>query len=320
LEDRLGGGALAVRVVPCEDAACDVVFEHQPVLSHRAAQIRALPELGGVLGGVEPEGVLPLAEEAFEQQLGVRLALEGAHVQARGGAFGEALAAAPRRHARPVQPVPARRLALLGERVEVLEQLVPVFGADRLGVELHPPQRAGGVFDAHHHPVGGPRDLAALLAERAGDGERVVAHHVEPLGDALEQALSRVAYRAEAPVHHRGGVGDGRFEHVPETLVAEAHAEHRRLAEAQDVGAHAEVVPAVGASRTGGEHDRVEVPARQRPPGDHVVVHHDRLLAGGGGEQVEDVVGVGVVVVYEQGGHRPASGPRPANPCLPREA
>ena len=93
--------------------------------------------------------------------------------------------------------------------------------------------------------------------------------------------------------------------------MAEAHAEHRDLAAAQDVRADAEVVPAFGAARARREDDRVEVPARERPPGDHVVVDHDRLLAGDGREQVEDVVGVGVVVVDQQRRHRLASSPSP---------
>ena len=105
-----------------------------------------------------------------------------------------------------------------------------VFGADRLRVKLHAPQRAARVFDAHHDAVGGPGDLAALIAERAGHRQRVVADDLEVLGDPGEQSLARVLDGGEAPVHDRRGVGDGRFEHVPEALVAEAHAEHWDLA------------------------------------------------------------------------------------------
>ncbi len=227
----------------------------------------------------------------------------------RGGAClrlaGAPLATPPGGDGGPVEAAGAGGLRSLGEAVEVLEQAVAVFGADRLGVELHPPQRAGGVFDAHYHPVGGPGDLAALLAERAGDGKRVVAHHLEVLGDTREEALSRVGDGGEAAVHDHRRVGDCRFEDVAEPLVAKADTEYGDLGEAQDVAAQTEVVPAVGTAGTGGEDDRVEVPPRERAPGDHVVLHDDRLLAGCGGEQVEDVVGVGVVVVYEQGGHRP---------------
>src|SRR5262249_2383836 len=54
-------------------------------------------------------------------------------------------------------------------------------------------------------------------------------------------------------------------------------------------------------------------PALQRPPGDGVVVDHDRLLAGDPGQQVEDVVGVGVVVVDQQRSHRRLAAPRAAH-------
>jgi len=194
--------------------------------------------------------------------------------------------------------------------VEVLEQLAAVLGRDRLGMELHAPHRAAGVLDAHHDAVLGPR-RDAPLAERAADGERVVAHDREVLGNAGEQPLALVLDAAEAPVHDHRRARHLALEHVSEALVAEAHAEHGRLGEAQDIRADAEVVPAVRASRTGRDHDRVEVPARERAPGDEVVVHHDRLLAGDGCEQVEDVVGVGVVVVDQQRAHGAVSSPSP---------
>jgi hypothetical protein len=92
---------------------------------------------------------------------------------------------------------------------------------------------------------------------------------------------------------HRLGRGlDDAAQHVAQALVAEADAEHRDLAGAQDVGADAEVVPAIRPAGSGGEDDRVEVPALQCAPGDHVVVDDDRLLAADLGQQVEDVVGV----------------------------
>ena len=118
------------------------------------------------------------------------------------------------------------------------------------------------------------------------------------------RSAAEVLDLAEASVHRASARRDHPAEHVAEALVAEADAEHGDLAEAQDVRADAEVVPALRAARTRREHDRVEVPARQRAPGDHVVVNHDRLLAGDGGEQVKDVVCVGVVVVDQQRAHR----------------
>ncbi len=197
------------------------------------------------------------------------------------------------------------------ELVEVLEQLASVLCRDRLRMELHAPQRTAAVFDAHHHAIVGPGAHVAVLSEAAVDRERVVAHHREVLRDAVEQPAAVVLDGAQAAMHDHRRAAHRAVEQVPEALVAEAHAEHRRLAGAQDVRAHAEVVPALGAPGAGREHDRVEVPARQRSPGDGVVADDDRLFAGDGGEQVVDVVCVGVVVVDQQRRHGALSRPSP---------
>ncbi len=202
----------------------------------------------------------------------------------------------------------------IGQRVEVFGDRPAVLGGDRLGVELDAPHRPGAVLDPHHHAVLRPGDLVPLRAHRAGDRQRVVANDREVLRDAGEEAGLVVADAAEAPVHrHRRGA-DAAVEQVADPLVAEADAEHRDLAVAEDVPADAEVVPAFGPARAGREHDRVEVGAREDPPGDGVVVDHDRLLARGRRQQVEDVVRVGVVVVDQQRPHRAASSPRPRTP------
>src|SRR4029077_18932793 len=114
--------------------------------------------------------------------------------------------------------------------------------------------------------------------------QRVVADDREILRDPLEEARVLVVDTAEPPVHRLRRAADLAVEQVAETLVAEADAEHRDLAVAEDVVADAEVVPALRAAGAGGEDDRVEVPARERPPGDGVVVDHDRLLAGDAGQ------------------------------------
>ena len=199
-------------------------------------------------------------------------------------------------------------------RVEVFGDRQAVLGGDRLGVELDAPHRPRAVLDPHHHAVVGPGGLVPLRPHRPGDRQRVVADHREVLRQALEEAGAVVADPAEAAVHrHRGGA-DAALEHVADPLVAEADAEHRDLAVADDVPADAEVVPAFWPPRPRREHDRVEVRAREHPPGDGVVVDHHRLTAGSRRQQVEDVVGVGVVVVDQQGPHHAPSSPRPRMP------
>ena len=126
-----------------------------------------------------------------------------------------------------------------------------MFRRDRLGVKLHAPQRPVGMFYAHHNPIVGPRDHAAFAPERAGHRERVVAHDIEALRDAVEQTAAGVLYLGEAPVHHDRSGAHRRFEHVSEALVAEAHTEHGDNARAQDVRGDAEMVPALRAARPG---------------------------------------------------------------------
>ena len=85
----------------------------------------------------------------------------------------------------------------------------PVLGGDRLGVELHAPQRARPVLEPHHDLVGRPRRHAQGRRHRA-DGQRVVAHGREALRDAGEQAAPVVMDLAEPPVHDRRARGRSR--------------------------------------------------------------------------------------------------------------
>ena len=262
--------------------------------------------------------MLGVAEQPLEQQLGRWLSLQRANVQSRTLTAGVALAAggrracgSRRRRRRPGRPPRARSVVVLGEDVEVLEQAAAMLGGDGLGVELHAPHRARAVFERHHHPLVGPRRHATLRTELADDRQRVVAHNREVLRDAVEQAAAVVANPAQPSVHHHRRAPHDPVQQLAQTLMAQTHAEHGDLSGAQDVRAHAEVVPALRASRPGRDDDRVEVPARERAPGDDVVADHDRLLAGGRRQHVEDVVGVGVVVVDQQRAHGAASRPRP---------
>ena len=108
--------------------------------------------------------------------------------------------------ARPRRPAarPRRDLAvdLLGQIAEVLDELAPVVGADRLGVELHAPQRPFAMRDAHHDAVGRPgRDLEAL-GQRLRRAQRVVADRLEPLRDAGEERRLVMEDLAQPAVHH----------------------------------------------------------------------------------------------------------------------
>ncbi len=239
----------------------DLAFEHAAVLAGAGAEVGALREPRRRVGAVEPEGVLLVGEQPFKERLGRGLAGDRAHPQlrVRGGDLARSRVARGRR--RTAGRAAARRFTALGEGVEVAHQGGAVVGGDRLGMELHSPHRPAAVFDPHHHAVVGPgADVA--VGVHAGDRERVVADDREPLRDVLEETAAFVEDAAEAPVHRLGSAADVSVEGLPQPLVAEADAEHRDLAFAEDVVADAEVVPAPRRPRPGREHDGVEVPAR----------------------------------------------------------
>ncbi len=306
VEDRTALLRLAGGVAHAHGARIDVVAEHAALRPGAGAEVGAARQPRRGVGAVEPEGVLGGAEEPFEESLGRGLAGQGAGAQlgVRGARPRRARATAGRGQRLAPWRGRARRLAALGELVEVAHQCRAVRRRHRLGVELDAPQRPAPVFDPHHDAVVGPGADVAVGAH-AGDRQRVVADHREALRDVGEEAAAFVVDLADPAVHRLRRALHFSVEHLAEPLVTEADAEHRDLAEAQDVVADAEVVPAARRPRPGREHDRVEVPAFQRPPGDRVVVDDDRLLAGDPRQQVEDVVGVGVVVVDQERPHRP---------------
>ena len=204
------------------------------------------------------------------------------------------------RQSRPAVP-PARDR--FGEVAEVGEQAAAVLGGDRLGVELDAPLGAGAVGERHRDAVVGPGDLLQLVGQRPGQAERVVAGRLEAGRDAGEERRAGVLDRADPAVqrlrrrHHPAAVGPA------EALVAEADAQQRRLAAADRLGADAEVALALGPARPRREDDVVELQPRQLVPARLVVADDDRLPAVHLRQQLEEVVGEGVVVVDQQCQH-----------------
>ena len=193
--------------------------------------------------------------------------------------------------------------ALRGRGAEVLEQRPAVARADGLGVELHAEQRARAMLERHDHPVRRPGRHPQLRRHDA-DHERVVADGEEVLRDPGEQRAVVVVDAAEAPVHDLGRVLDRAAADVREVLVPEADAEHRHLGAAQDLERDAGVPRMLGPSGPGRDHDVVRMQRGEVVPGQLVVAHDDRLLAVDLAEEMEEVEGVGVVVVDQQRAHR----------------
>src|SRR5581483_7542002 len=111
-------------------------------------------------------------------------------------------AARPMRNDRPGPGAPGygcERTMLDGQVAEVLEQLLPVARADRLGMELDAVPRTPQVAHAHDHAVARPRGDLEVVGRRRGDAQRVVADDLELLRDPGEQARAVVPDRAQAP-------------------------------------------------------------------------------------------------------------------------
>ncbi len=97
-----------------------------------------------------------------------------------------------RRRRGPVRVAPARGQPRQLE--EVREQRVPLLGGDALGMELHAMHGMRLVLQPHDDAVRRlGRDLEAVGQRLPLDDQRVVARHLERLGQALEDALARVA-------------------------------------------------------------------------------------------------------------------------------
>src|SRR3954452_9858757 len=108
------------------------------------------------------------------------------------------------------------------------------------------------------------------------------------------------------------GVLDGAARGARELLVAEAHAEDRHADAPQHVERDAGVARVLGPGR---DHHVVELDRGELLPRQLVVAHDDRLLVVDLAEQMEEVEGVGVVVVDQQRAHQRGLHTPDCHPC-----
>jgi hypothetical protein len=88
----------------------------------------------------------------------------------------------------------------------------------------------------------------------------------------------------------------------PEALVTEADTERRKTAFAENIGTYAEVVVRVRASRSWRYDHGIDSLLGPRAPS-CVVMNNDRRLACDLGQELEEIVGIRVVIIYEQDTH-----------------
>jgi hypothetical protein len=191
------------------------------------------------------------------------------------------------------------------EVAEVGEEAGAVLSGDRLGVELDAPLGAVAVFDGHWDSVAGGC-LAQGARQWMAQGERVVTDSPERAGDACEERGAVVLDGGDAAVHGLGGLIDPSAFHPAQALQAEADAEQGAVAVADGVGADAEVLWSVRPPGARRDDDVVKIEARQLVPTRLVVADHERLAVVHLCQQLEEVVGEGVVVVDQERAHRVA--------------
>src|SRR5690349_13509688 len=170
-------------------------------------------------------------------------------------------------------------------------------------MKLQAPQRTVAVANPHQHPVLRPGGGLQRGRQRAAYAQRVIADGGETLRDPVEQVPAVVADGGQVTVA-RGGRGPdlGRLLQA-DALVAEAHPEHGNLGLGQYPPGEAEIATVGRVTGTGRDDDVVELAQVEVGALRVVVAQHGRLGALYLGDQLEQVVGVRVEVVHQQGSH-----------------
>ena len=107
---------------------------------------------------------------------------------------------------------------------------MPAFRYDRLGVELDAPQGQVHMLKPHDHSVpGSGRDFQLAPHGSGLDRQGVVAGDPQRRRQAVEHADAGVLDEGRLSVPKLRGVRNRRPESLAESLVPQAHAEHRRV-------------------------------------------------------------------------------------------
>lgn len=175
---------------------------------------------------------------------------------------------------------------------EVAHDRRAVLREHRLGVELHAPVVESVDLERLDHAV-----LAAGVHRDAGDlfdVQGVVAHHLEALRDASEDALAGMGDGGDEPVTRLGRAGDAGTGEHGQPLVAEAHAEQRDAGVRgclDDAPGSAEVLLALRCAGAGGDDHVAELAGAHplRKVAGLARGDHQGLAAGGLSNEVGEV-------------------------------
>src|SRR3989304_4632678 len=183
--------------------------------------------------------------------------------------------------------------------VKVFQQLLPLFGENRLGMELHAFDGKLLVAHGHDDPRGGAsRHVQVRGQPLRVDDQRVVAHGGEGIFEPAKNSLPVVGDFGELAVHDRRRADDSAAEGGADGLMAEANPKDGNMgAEAFDgVAGDARFFGGAGA---GGYNDLLG-PQRLDLIQSDFIVAKDPDVGAELAQVVIEVVGEGVLVVDEQ--------------------
>jgi hypothetical protein len=174
--------------------------------------------------------------------------------------------------------------------------------------------KASADLDRHDQTVFGPGDGAEAAGQSASvDDERVVAHRLELPRKAPEKFARFGGDRRDLPVHDARRVPDFSPRVEAQSLMAQADAQDRDFRKRfENFGTDADVLAAGRVPGPGRDDDVVELQVAELFHGERVVLDDHGALAVDLPERLGQDVGVGVVVVDQQGFHSRKGGTRTA--------
>ena len=193
-------------------------------------------------------------------------------------------------------------LKSLTEIKEVLQDHNSFFGCKRFGMELNAPDGKLPVADTHNLSFVGAGGYQKALREGFGlDEEGVVAGCDQGVGQALEQVLLLVPDRGSLAVHDPVRPSDSGPERLPNALVPEANPEEGLDPSPLCDGGETDA-GLVGVAGPRGKDEPVEGSCFDLIQWLEVIAH-DLALSTELTEILYQVIGKGIVVVYDEKAH-----------------
>lgn len=183
---------------------------------------------------------------------------------------------------------------------KIAEQFAAIFGKNRFRVKLHAPYQAAYVTERHHGSILGPGDFPQFRGEWIIHRERMIAHHIESVREAVEQRIHAIVFHLRHLAVRRFYPADCPTEFERNALMAQTDAQNRNFRAADHIGGNSEITRDRGMARAWRNHDGVEAPRLDRRPVRFIVANDRRQFTRQGSGGVSKIPGEGVVVIDNQ--------------------